>query len=36
LENIKAYAESGNNTIILIPYDTGMTPIIQLPGMRRR
>ncbi len=36
LENIKAYAESGNNTIILIPYDTNMTPIIQLPEMRGR
>ncbi len=31
LENIKVYAESPNNTIILIPYDTKMTPIIQLP-----
>ena len=31
LENIKVYAESENNTIILIPYDTNMTPIIQLP-----
>ncbi len=36
LENIKAYAESGNNTIILIPYDTNMTPIIQLPEMKRK
>ncbi len=36
LENIKAYAESGNNTIILIPYDTNMTPIIQLPEMKGR
>ncbi len=35
LENIKAYAESGNNTIILIPYDTKMTPIIQLPEMKK-
>ena len=35
LENIKAYAESGNNTIILIPYDTDMTPIIQLPPSKR-
>ena len=34
LENIKEYAESGNNTIILIPYDTKMTPIIQLPQMK--
>ncbi len=31
LENIKAYAESPNNTIILMPYDSKMTPIIQLP-----
>ncbi len=36
LENIKEYAESGNNTIILIPYDTKMTPIIQLPQMKGR
>ncbi len=36
LENIKAYAESGNNTIILIPYDTKMTPIIQLPEMKKK
>ncbi len=36
LENIKAYAESGNNTIILIPYDTEMTPIIQLPQPPKR
>ena len=36
LENIKAYAESGNNTIILIPYDTNMTPIIQLPEAKKK
>jgi regulator of protease activity HflC (stomatin/prohibitin superfamily) len=36
LENIKAYAESGNNVIILMPYDTKMTPIIQLPELDRR
>ncbi|RLJ71137.1 SPFH domain-containing protein [Hydrogenivirga caldilitoris] len=36
LENIKSYAESGNNTIILIPYDTKMTPIIQLPEMKKK
>ena len=36
LENIKAYAESGNNTIILIPYDTNMRPIIQLPELKRK
>ena len=36
LENIKEYAESGNNTIILIPYDTKMTPIIQLPRGGRK
>jgi len=35
LENIKEYAESGNNTIILIPYDTKMTPIINLPTQKR-
>ncbi|WP_457600364.1 prohibitin family protein [Hydrogenivirga sp.] len=35
LENIKVYAESPNNTIILIPYDTKMTPIIQLPEPKR-
>ena len=34
LENIKAYAESGNNVIILMPYDTKMTPIIQIPEMK--
>ncbi len=36
LENIKEYAESGNNTIILIPYDTSMTPIINLPEPKKR
>jgi len=36
LENIKSYAESGNNTIILIPYDTNMTPIIQLPEPKKK
>ncbi len=36
LENIKAYAESGNNVIILMPYDTKMTPIIQIPEMKGR
>ncbi len=36
LENIKVYAESGNNIIILMPYDTRMTPIIQLPEVKRR
>jgi len=30
-ENIKSYAESGGNTVILIPYDKGITPIIQVP-----
>ncbi len=35
LENIKAYAESGNNVIILMPYDTKMMPIIQIPERRR-
>ncbi len=35
LENIKEYAESGNNTIILIPYDTKMTPIINLPTQKK-
>ncbi len=35
LENIKAYAESGNNVIILIPYDTNLTPIIQIPELRK-
>ncbi len=35
LENIKSYAESGNNIIILMPYDTKMTPIIQLPQVGR-
>ena len=36
LENIKEYAESGNNTIILIPYDTKMTPIITLPEPKKK
>ncbi|MDQ7037678.1 MAG: prohibitin family protein [Aquificota bacterium] len=36
LENIRSYAESGNNVIILMPYDTEMTPIIQLPQLERK
>lgn len=31
IENIQEYARSQNNTIILIPYDTRMTPIINVP-----
>ena len=31
IENIQEYAKSPNNTIILIPYDTRMTPIINIP-----
>ncbi|MFN3870444.1 MAG: prohibitin family protein [Aquificaceae bacterium] len=31
LENIQEYAKSQNNAIILIPYDTRLTPIINLP-----
>ncbi|MFN3598767.1 MAG: prohibitin family protein [Aquificaceae bacterium] len=31
LENIQEYAKSQNNAIILIPYDTKLTPIINLP-----
>ncbi|WP_456401339.1 prohibitin family protein [Persephonella sp.] len=35
IENIKSYAEGDNNTVILIPYDTEMTPIINLPNMKK-
>lgn len=35
IENIKSYAEGDNNTVILIPYDTEMTPIINLPNTRK-
>ncbi len=31
IENIQEYARSQNNTIILLPYDTRMTPIINIP-----
>ncbi|MEJ7554948.1 MAG: prohibitin family protein [Aquificaceae bacterium] len=31
IENIQEYARSQNNTIILLPYDTRMTPIINVP-----
>ncbi len=31
VENIQEYARSQNNTIILLPYDTKMTPIINVP-----
>ena len=31
IENIQEYARSQNNTIILLPYDTKMTPIINVP-----
>ena len=32
IENIKSYAEGDNNTVILIPYDQQMTPIINIPN----
>ncbi len=35
IENIKSYAEGDNNTVILIPYDTEMTPIINLPNTKK-
>lgn len=31
IENIQEYARSQNNTIILLPYDMRMTPIINIP-----
>ncbi len=31
IENIKSYAEGDNNTVILLPYDEKLTPIINLP-----
>ena len=31
IENIKSYAEGDNNTVILLPYDENLTPIINLP-----
>jgi len=34
IENIKAYAQGDNNTVILIPYDQQMTPIINIPNIK--
>ncbi len=31
IENIKTYAEGDNNTVILLPYDDKLTPIINIP-----
>ncbi|WP_254426273.1 prohibitin family protein [Pampinifervens florentissimum] len=36
IENIQEYARSQNNTIILLPYDTRMTPIINVPQGGKR
>ena len=36
IENIQEYARSQNNTIILLPYDTRMTPIINIPQRGQR
>ncbi|MFN3813947.1 MAG: prohibitin family protein [Aquificaceae bacterium] len=36
IENIQEYAKSPNNTIILIPYDSKMTPIINIPQSSKR
>ncbi|NPA17379.1 prohibitin family protein [Persephonella sp.] len=35
IENIKAYAQGDNNTVILIPYDQQMTPIINIPNIKK-
>lgn len=35
LENIQEYAKSQNNTIILIPYDSKLTPILNIPSQQR-
>lgn len=34
IENIQEYAKSQNNTIILIPYDSKLTPILNIPSQR--
>lgn len=34
IENIQEYAKSQNNTIILIPYDNKLTPILNIPSQQ--
>jgi len=36
IENIKSYAEGDNNTVILLPYDTNLAPIINIPNIRKK
>ncbi|MEJ5172524.1 MAG: prohibitin family protein [Hydrogenothermaceae bacterium] len=36
IENIQEYAKSENNTIILIPYDSKLTPILNVPNQQQR
>lgn len=35
IENIKSYAQGDNNTVILLPYDQKMTPIINIPNIKK-
>ncbi len=34
IENIKAYAKGDNNTVVLLPYDTNLAPIINIPNIK--
>lgn len=36
IENIQEYAKSHNNTVILIPYDSKLTPILNIPSQQQR
>lgn len=36
IENIQEYAKSHNNTVILIPYDSKLTPILNIPSQQQQ
>ena len=36
IQSLKEYAKGDNNSVIVIPYDLKMSPIINLPGRERR